>query len=123
MKRRGSCHCQKVVWEFEVDGPIKKVMCCNCSFCTKRAALIVSLNDFDKIKVLEGEEHLTSYGYHSNVAKHFFCLNCGIYTFHRKRSNPQEGGVNLGTIEGEDPIKGDYEILYLDGQNHPLDKT
>ncbi len=23
MKRKGSCHCQKVVWEFEVEDPIK----------------------------------------------------------------------------------------------------
>jgi len=26
MKKKGSCHCQKVVWELEVETPLEKVM-------------------------------------------------------------------------------------------------
>ncbi len=115
----GQCHCKAVSWEMDIE-KIESVLRCNCSFCTMRAAYMVSVPK-EKLRVIKGEELLTKYQFHSKVAEHYFCSHCGIYTFHKKRSNPDEFGVNLGCIQGEDPNAKSYNIIHLDGQNHPKD--
>ena len=116
----GQCHCKSIEWEIEIE-EIKSVLKCNCTFCSQRAAYMVSVPK-GGVRVIRGEENLGKYQYHTKVAEHFFCKTCGIYTFHKKRSNPDEFGVNLGCIVGEDPNEMSYEIIYLDGKNHPKDK-
>ena len=55
------------------------------------------------------------------TAQHHFCSVCGIYMYHRRRSNPNEYGVNMGAIEGVNPA--DHEpIPWNDGVNHPSDR-
>jgi len=72
-------------------------------------------------KVLQGEASLNSYQFNTNVARHYFCSNCGIYTHHQRRSNPNEYGYNVGCLEGVNPF--DLEPVRLsDGANHPLDR-
>jgi len=86
-----------------------------------RGAVAVSakLND---IKVLQGEDVLTLYQFNTNQAKHFFCSRCGIYTFHQRRSAPDEYGVNVACIEGMSPFDFD-EIPVLEGRSHPKDRA
>lgn len=73
------------------------------------------------LKVLQGEASLNSYQFNTNVARHYFCSNCGIYTHHQRRSNPNEYGYNVGCLEGVNPF--DLEPVRLsDGANHPLDR-
>ena len=70
---------------------------------------------------MTGEDALTLYSWGTGTAKHYFCRHCGIYTHHRRRSDPSECGVNIGCIEGVNPR--DFEpIGYSDGVNHPADK-
>ena len=38
------------------------------------------------------------------MAKHYFCNGCGIYTFHRPRVAPELYGINVGCLEGVDPL-------------------
>ena len=53
--------------------------------------------------------------------RRYFCSICGIYTHHRRRSDPREYGVNVANIEGVDPYAlGDVPVL--DGVNHPRDR-
>ena len=75
----------------------------------------------ESLRVVQGKELLTVYRFHSNTAEHYFCSRCGIYTHHRRRSNPNEYGFNIGCLEGVEPtaIEG---VPVNDGVNHPSDR-
>ncbi len=53
-------------------------------------------------RLLQGEDALTEYQFHTHTARHFFCNVCGIYPFHRKRVTPDFVGVNVYCLEGFD---------------------
>ena len=69
----------------------------------------------------EGKENLLKYQWNKEIAQHFFCKKCGIYTHHNPRSNPSMTGFNVGCVDEIDVFKL-KEIEILDGNNHPLDK-
>ena len=81
----------------------------------------MTLVNSDDIKILKGQEILKLYQFHSKVAKHYFCSQCGIYTHHNPRSNPTMYGINIGCIEGINSFE-QKDISIIDGDNHPLDK-
>jgi hypothetical protein len=84
-----------------------------------RGAVAVSA-DLNGVEVLEGEDALTLYTFNTGAAKHYFCSKCGIYTFHQRRSNPQQFGVNAACLEGVSPF--DFKVIPVnDGVNHPSD--
>jgi hypothetical protein len=73
------------------------------------------------IRIVKGHDVLKLYEFNTRTAKHYFCSNCGIYTHHQRRSNPQEYGYNVGCLEGIDPFDlGD--VPNSDGVNHPADR-
>ena len=72
------------------------------------------------IEVTEGEELLSTYQFHTNVAKHHFCSVCGIHLFHQRRFDPGLYAVNVAVLEGVSPYDFD-EVPVLDGENHPRD--
>ena len=121
MSKKLTCHCEKV--ELEVNIPsegFKKLMRCNCSLC-KRKGAVMSPFPKEDVKILKGQENLKTYQYHTKVAEHYFCSNCGIYTHHKMRSNPNMIGINVACIEGINPFElGDVPVN--DGINHPLDQ-
>lgn len=53
-------------------------------------------------RLIAGENQLATYQWNMKIAKHHFCKICGIYTFHRRRSQPDHYGVNLHCLEGVD---------------------
>ena len=55
----------------------------------------------------------------THTAKHFYCKNCGIYTHHQRRSNPNQYGFNIGCLNGVNPFNID-DIPVNDGVNHPV---
>ncbi|HBT5608396.1 TPA: hypothetical protein MCA42_000881 [Klebsiella pneumoniae] len=72
------------------------------------------------IEVVRGGDKLTEYRFNTGEAVHFFCSVCGIYTFHQRRSNPQQYGVNVACIDGVSPF--DFPCVEVnDGVNHPKD--
>ncbi len=75
----------------------------------------------EDFKIKKGEDKLALYKFHTKVAKHYFCSNCGIYTHHNPRSNPKMTGFNLGCIDSIDTFDL-KNIIINDGNNHPLDK-
>ena len=121
MSKKLTCHCEKV--ELEVNIPsegFKKLMRCNCSLC-KRKGAVMSPFPKEDVKIVNGQENLKTYQYHTKVAEHYFCSNCGIYTHHKMRSNPNMIGINVACIEGINPFElGDVPVN--DGINHPLDQ-
>lgn len=98
-KYLGSCHCGRV--KFEVESDLDVTARCNCSLCRRKGA-IMSMVDEDQFKLLAGEGDLGLYQYHTNVAKHYFCQHCGIYTHHRPRRFPEKVGFNVGCLDDVD---------------------
>jgi hypothetical protein len=63
---------------------------------------------------------LATYRFNTNIAEHHFCSRCGIYTHHKRRSNPNQLGVNVACLEGISPF--DFrDVLVYDGSRHPAD--
>ena len=117
--RRGSCHCGAVRFEVRLQGGLDSRRRCTCSFCRMRGAVAVSAALAD-LTILAGEAELGTYRFNTGVARHHFCTRCGIYTHHRRRSNPDEYGVNVACLEGLSPF--DFETVPVtDGTRHPSD--
>ena len=117
--RRATCHCGAAVLEVRLKGPLATARRCDCSFCRRRAAATVAVDEAD-LRVVRGDT-LTLYQWNTKVAEHWFCSVCGIYTHHRRRSDPTEFGVNLGALEGVNPRELE-PIPWTDGVNHPSDR-
>ena len=113
------CHCGFVEAKINIKN-IEKIFKCNCSIC-KRKGTIMSMVKNEDFKIIKGKDKLKLYQFHTQVAKHYFCSNCGIYTHHNPRSNPAMTGFNLGCID-ELNIFELNKIAIKDGNNHPLDK-
>jgi len=105
---QGRCHCGAV--HFEVDTDLARVVRCNCSICRRRGATM-TLVDEKQLRIIEGQDSLTLYQFHTRNAKHYFCKVCGIYPFHRTRRFPDKYGVNLGCLEGVDIYALDTELV------------
>jgi hypothetical protein len=108
---KGSCHCQAVQFEIETDFP--ELTTCDCSICIRKNALMVKVHE-SKMKIVSGEESLTTYTFYTHTAEHYFCRVCGIYPFHRKRVAPDYFGVNVHCLDGFNP--GDIQIKATDGK-------
>ena len=119
-KHRASCHCGKVVLELDLPDGIVNPRRCDCSMCRRRGAIVASV-PVSGMKILQGEETLSLYEFNTRTAKHYFCSNCGIYTHHRRRSNPNQYGYNVGCLEGVNPYELG-QVPTLDGVNHPADQ-
>lgn len=114
----GSCHCGAVRFIVTLSEDIASARRCDCSLCARRGAVTVSAAK-DDITYTAGQDNLTLYQFNTRVAEHYFCKTCGIYTHHRRRSDPDEIGVNLACLEGQTPFLA--QVLVYDGQNHPND--
>ncbi len=115
-----TCHCGEIEAEINVPDNLEKILKCNCSICKRKGATISMVKN-ENFKIIKGKKKLKLYEFHSKVAKHYFCSNCGIYTHHNPRSNPAMTGFNLGCIDDIDTFTF-KDIAIIDGQNHPLDK-
>ena len=115
-----SCHCQAVEIELNLPSDLENLCRCNCSICNRRGT-IVAIVDQDNLRVVQGEDKLSLYQFHTNTAKHYFCSVCGIYTHHQTRINTSKYGVNVSCIDGINPQELE-NVKGVDGMNHPLDK-
>ena len=111
MKHKGTCHCKAI--EFEIESDLDKILQCNCSICIRKNAKMIMIPK-ENFNLLKGENSLSLYQFNSNIAKHYFCKFCGIYTHHNRKSDPNGMGVNLGCIDELDAT--DYEAIAFDGR-------
>jgi hypothetical protein len=95
----GSCHCGAV--RFRVEAELAELTRCDCSLCRRKGAMMAQIPE-SGLTILAGEGDLTLYQWNQRIARHYFCRRCGIYPFHRKRSDPHSFGVNVGCLEGFD---------------------
>lgn len=118
-KVSAQCHCGAVRFTVELSDGFNTIRRCNCSFCRMRGAVTVSA-PLSGIEILQGEKLLTEYRFNTRTAVHYFCSVCGIYTFHQRRSNPEQYGVNVACIEGVSPF--DFsDVTVSEGRHHPSD--
>ena len=80
----------------------------------------INLND---LTVIKGQDKIKTYQFNTNVAKHYFCSKCGVYTHHQRRSDPNTFGINIGCIDDIDPQElYKLKVVVNDGHNHAMDK-
>jgi hypothetical protein len=113
---RGGCHCGKV--RFELDAPAHlEVLECNCSLCQKLGFLHL-LVPASRFRLVSGADSLTSYRFNTRTANHLFCKVCGVKSFYRPRSHPEDFSVNARCLDD-----GTVEMMTVtpfDGQNWEL---
>lgn len=119
VEHEGACHCGAVRFRVRLTGGLAEARRCSCSFCRMRGAVALTARVGDLV-ILQGADALALYQFGSRTAEHHFCRICGIYTHHRRRSDPGEYGVNAACLSGISPF--DFaEVPILDGENHPSD--
>jgi hypothetical protein len=108
----GGCHCGAVRYRVTVRS--RDAVECNCSICAKKGFLhlIVPENDFE---LLRGADAITTYTFGTHTAKHHFCSRCGIQSYYRPRSHPDEVDVNVRCLDRLHP--SDFRFTSFDGQN------
>lgn len=108
----GSCHCGAI--RFEVDAPEHvEASECNCSMCS-RVGYLHLIVPKSKFRLLQGDDHITTYTFNTGVAKHTFCNVCGIKPFYVPRSNPDGYSVNVRCLN---PPPEKLTIKPFDGRN------
>ncbi|MBJ3763906.1 GFA family protein [Maribius pontilimi] len=118
MTLNAAFHCGAVRFTVTLSDGVNTARRCDCSLCAMRGAVAISA-PLDGITIQQGEDNLTLYSFNTHVAQHYFCKTCGIYTHHKRRSNPTEYGVNIACLDGFDPFLPAVDVL--DGLNHPQD--
>jgi hypothetical protein len=117
----GSCHCGAVKFTATLTEGLGSARRCTCSICRMRGAVAVTSTP-EAFRITRGEDKLATYRFNTGVAEHHFCSVCGIYTHHKRRSNPNELGVNVACLEGVSPF--DFlEVKVNDGTRHPADNS
>jgi hypothetical protein len=116
---KGACHCGAVKFTTILTEGFASARRCTCSICRMRGAVAVTSTP-EAFRITQGEDKLATYRFNTGVAEHHFCSVCGIYTHHKRRSNPNQLGVNVACLEGVSPF--DFqELVVHDGQRHPGD--
>jgi hypothetical protein len=108
----GGCHCGRV--RFRVRADLSRASECNCSICTKKGILHLTVSHED-FELLRGEDALTTYQFNTKTAKHTFCKYCGIHSFYTPRLHPDRISVNARCLEGIDIAA--LRPRFFDGQN------
>lgn len=116
-----TCHCGAVELAVTLKGGFAAAQRCDCSFCRRRGAVTLTA-PLDGVRIMKGADNLTLYTWGTHTARHWFCRTCGIYTHHRRRSNPDEYGVNAACLQGVNPRDLD-PVPWTDGVNHPSDRA
>jgi hypothetical protein len=67
------------------------------------------------LNIVADDDVLGLYQFGARSAKHFFCKNCGIYTFHETARAPGHYRINLGCIDDLDT--DGFEVDVFDGKH------
>ena len=113
---KGSCHCKKVTFSFISSNILEEVYKCNCTLCVKKSIIMKSIHK--SAFVLESSsDFLGEYMWNKRIAKHYFCNECGVYTHHIRRRDPEQISVNLMCVD-DILIPENTVINLIDGSSH-----
>ncbi len=115
----GTCHCGAVEFVVSLPNGLVNPRRCDCSMCRRKGAIVASV-PLDGITIVKGHQVLSVYRFNTMTAEHYFCSICGIYTHHKRRSNPNQYGFNVGCLKGVNPFELE-QVPVLDGVHHPSD--
>lgn len=127
MKRtyHGSCHCQTVRFEVDLDleaGTSK----CNCTFCTKNRYWKAFVQAGD-VRVLQGDDELTDYQWGPKDLRLSFCRRCGTRPFgtgHLEDLGGDFYAINVAVLDDLDPTDwANAPTQVMDGAQDAWDKT
>ena len=117
-----TCHCGEIEIQINLKKEINELMRCNCSMCKRKGTMVATIDRKD-LKVVKGQDKIKTYQFNTNVAKHYFCSECGTHTHNLRRSDPNTFGFNVGCIDEIEPNKlFKLKTFVNDGQNHIKDK-
>ena len=117
----GACHCGAIQFSVTLTEGFASARRCTCSICRMRGAVAVTSTP-DAFHIIQGADKLATYRFNTKTAEHHFCSVCGIYTHHKRRSAPNQLGVNVACLEGVSPF--DFrELIVFDGGRHPADNA
>jgi hypothetical protein len=113
MEYKARCHCGRVHFSFR-SAEITTGKRCNCSLCLRRGAVLSSryipAADFTPH---HDPDDLGVYRWNEHVLNNYFCKSCGIFVYIGDGENDRDGyRVNLGCIEGLDPLALDIGIIH-----------
>ena len=111
--RAGGCHCGGVRFEVALPGEVE-ALTCNCSMCAKTGFVHLIVPE-SRFRLTKGAERLSEYSFNTRVAKHLFCVECGVKSFYRPRSNPDGWSVNARCLDSLEGVT--LQIEAFDGQN------
>jgi hypothetical protein len=115
----GACHCGAVRFTVTLTEGFASARRCSCSICRMRGAVAVTSTP-EAFRITDGADKVATYRFNTRSAEHHFCSVCGIYTHHKRRSNPNQLGVNAACLQGVSPF--DFrEVIVFDGERHPGD--
>ena len=118
---KGACHCGAVQFTTTLTEGLASARRCTCSICRMRGAVAVTSTP-SGFHITEGEDKLATYRFNTMSAEHHFCSVCGIYTHHKRRSDPNQLAVNVACLEGVSPFDF-HEVRVHDGSRHPSDNA
>jgi len=115
----GSCHCQRVKYQADLDLAGETTRC-NCTWCAKTRAWGLNTKPA-AFRLLEGEEVLGSYS-KSGFIQHRFCTRCGVQVF-ATGDIPQIGGAFVGVVlstldDAEPAALAATPIRYCNGRDN-----
>jgi hypothetical protein len=115
----GACHCGAVRFTVTLTEGFASARRCTCSLCRMRGAVAVTSTP-EAFTLTHGAEQIATYRFNTGTAEHHFCRICGTYTHHKRRSNPNQLGVNVACLDNVSPF--DFaEVVVYDGERHPAD--
>lgn len=95
----GKCLCGVI--KVKVGGPISDIIHCHCSLCRKSSGSAYATNgfiDFDKFKIISGEEILSTYVFKPGRNRHF-CSCCGSPIYSSNEQDPRRVRIRLGILD------------------------
>lgn len=113
----GSCHCGAVRFEVQLD-PEAGGSRCNCTICTK-VAQTGAIAKPDALRLLAGEDSLSTYEWGGKTSRRFFCKHCGVHVFargHLKELGGDYTSVNLNALDDLDVST--LKTIYWDGRHN-----
>jgi len=108
---RGRCHCGAVRFRFRSE-PITTAVRCNCSICIRKGTLMSARYYApEEFEERVGLDALTVYRFGDRLVNHAFCSTCGVHPFHDATVKLGHYRVNLGCLEGFDPLYLPVELI------------
>ncbi len=71
----------------------------------------------ERFRLLSGQESLALYQSGTKIAKHWFCMHCGIHPFSNPRAAPEMFSINVRCLDDFHALRNGIEIVQFDGWN------